>query len=185
MLCRFIISCMAVLCLSGLGTATDVPGLWLDVPFVQQTKEGCGAASIAMVMQYWLHQQGRAADGSANVEQIQRTLYSPKAHGIYASEMERYFQQQGFRTFAFRGDWEELEHNLEQGRPLIVALKPSAAESSLHYLVVVGLEGQDGIVLVNDPAQRKLLKQDRASFEREWNATGKWTLLAVPQPDAH
>ena len=178
---------MAVLCLSGLGTTANVPGLWLDVPFVQQTKEGCGAASIAMVMQYWLHQQGRTTDESANAEQIQRTLYSPKAHGIYASEMERYFQQQGFRTFAFHGDWDEVKHHLAQGRPLIVALKPTAGDASLHYLVVVGLEEQDGIVLVNDPAQRKLLKQDRASFEHEWNATGKWTLLAVPQSpsDAH
>src|SRR5689334_2351808 len=113
MLCKCIITVTAVLCLSSLGIATDAPGLWLDVPFVQQAKEGCGAASIAMVMQYWLHQQGRAADDAANAEQIQRTLYSPKAHGIYASEMERYFRQEGFRTFAFRGDWGEVRHNLQ------------------------------------------------------------------------
>jgi hypothetical protein len=25
---------------------------WLDVPFVRQSEEGCGAASIAMVMRY-------------------------------------------------------------------------------------------------------------------------------------
>ena len=37
------------------------------------------------------------------------------------------------------------------------------------------------MVMVNDPAQRKLLKQDRSSFEREWSAAGKWTLLALPQ----
>jgi hypothetical protein len=36
-------------------------------------------------------------------------------------------------------------------------------------------------VMVNDPAQRKLLQQDRSSFEREWNAAGKWTLLVLPQ----
>jgi len=39
-------------------------------------------------------------------------------------------------------------------------------------------------VLVNDPAQRKLLKLERSSFEREWSAAGKWTLLAVPQTAA-
>ncbi len=33
--------------------AADLPGVWLDVPFVKQEKDGCGAASIAMVMQYW------------------------------------------------------------------------------------------------------------------------------------
>ena len=48
-------------------------------------------------------------------------------------------------------------------------------------MVVTGLDSSQGLVLINDPAQRKLLKQDRASFEREWSATGKWTLLAVPE----
>ena len=40
------------------------------------------------------------------------------------------------------------------------------------------------MVLVNDPAQRKLQKQDRSSFEREWTAAGKWTLLALPNAES-
>ena len=39
------------------------------------------------------------------------------------------------------------------------------------------------IVFINDPAERKLLQQDFASFEKEWKGTGNWTLLAVPQTD--
>jgi len=31
--------------------AADPSGIWLDVPFVKQEKDGCGAASIAMVIQ--------------------------------------------------------------------------------------------------------------------------------------
>jgi len=53
----------------------------------------------------------------------------------------------------------------------------------LHYVVIAGLDWEQGLVMVNDPAQRKLLKQDRSSFEREWSAAGKWTLLALPQPN--
>jgi uncharacterized protein YvpB len=49
----------------------------------------------------------------------------------------------------------------------------------LHYVVVTGVGPE--MVMVNDPAQRKLLQQDQSSFEREWSATGKWTLLALPQ----
>jgi hypothetical protein len=37
---------------------------------------------------------------------------------------------------------------------------------------------------VNDAAQRKLLKEDRNNFEKEWNAAGHWTLLALPPPPA-
>ncbi|HEY1462753.1 MAG TPA: C39 family peptidase [Terriglobales bacterium] len=172
------------LCFCLWSLAADVPGIWLDVPFVKQTKDGCGAATIAMVMQYWSQQAGHAADASADFTVIQQQLYSPKAHGIFASDMEHYFQQHGFRTFTFRGDWDEVKHHLEKGRPLIAALKPSKEDASLHYLVIAGLNWQDGTVMVNDPAQRKLLKEDRSTFEREWNATGKWTLLAIPQQPA-
>jgi predicted double-glycine peptidase len=161
--------------------AADLPGVWLDVPFVRQEKDGCGAASLAMVMQYWQSRQGQPATGTSDATRIQRALYSAKAHGIYASDMERYFQENGFRTFTIRGEWEDLKQHLDKGRPLIVALKP-AAGGALHYVVVTGVAPE--MVMVNDPAQRKLLQQDRPSFEREWSAAGKWTLLALPQPQS-
>jgi ABC-type bacteriocin/lantibiotic exporter with double-glycine peptidase domain len=156
-------------------------GVWLDVPFIKQEKDGCGAASIAMVMQYWLKQQGKPIDSSAEMLTIQHELFSAKDHGIRAADMERYFQQHGFRTFAFTGKWDDLKQHLEKGRPLIAALKPSALESSLHYVVVVGVDPEQNVVLLNDAAQRKLLKQDRSSFEKQWSAVKNWTLLALPK----
>jgi ABC-type bacteriocin/lantibiotic exporter with double-glycine peptidase domain len=172
---------IAVLCLCSFVFAARPPGVWLDVPFVKQEKDGCGAASIAMVMQYWLKQQGRAGGESADAAYIQRVLYSRPAHGIYASDLEHYLQQQGFRTFAFRGEWEDLRQHLQEGRPLLVALKPGGGNAPLHYVVVTGLDWEQGLVMVNDPAGRKLLKQPRAGFEKEWNAVANWTMLAVPQ----
>lgn len=163
------------------GPQSAAPGVWLDVPFIKQEKEGCGAASIAMVMQYWLRQQGKALDSSADYVAIQHELFSAKEHGIRAADMERYFQQHGFQTFAFVGKWDDLKQHLEKGRPLIAALKPSALERSLHYVVVVGVDPEQNLVLLNDAAQRKLLKQDRASFEKQWSAVGFWTLLALPK----
>src|SRR6266404_7116974 len=108
------------LCLCGGLFAAEPSGVWLDVPFVKQDKNACGAASIAMVMQYWQRQLGTLPSGDA--EEIQRALYSPQARGIYASAMERYLQQRGFRTVAFRGEWKDLKEHLEKGRPLIVSL---------------------------------------------------------------
>ena len=175
---------LAVLLLTGVLFAADDESVWLDVPFIKQEKNGCGAASIAMVMQYWQRQQQHTLQPSADAEQIQRALYSSEAHGIYASDLEHYFQQHGFRAFAFRGEWNDLKEHLEKGRPLIVALQPERG-APLHYVVVAGLNEQQGIVLKNDPAERKLLKQDRSDFEKEWKAAGNWTLLAVPQQDGH
>jgi len=168
-------------CLCGLVFAAAPSGVWLDVPFVKQEKDGCGAASIAMVMQYWQKQRGETADSSADATAIQHALFSAKDHGIRAQDMARYFEQHGFQAFAFTGQWNDFEQHLKKGRPLIVALKPADMESFLHYVVVVGVEPEEDLVLLNDAAQRKLLKQDRTSFENQWSATKRWTLLAVPK----
>lgn len=164
--------------------AAGVADIWLDVPFVKQQKDGCGAASIAMVMQYWQQHDRSVPRTNADSDQILRALYSNAAHGIYASDMVWYFKQNGYRAFAFAGEWADLERELEEGRPLIAALKPGAG-SSLHYVVVAGVDDAQQLVLLNDPARRKLLKEDRAGFEREWKATGYWTLLAVPRTNPH
>jgi ABC-type bacteriocin/lantibiotic exporter with double-glycine peptidase domain len=181
MFVRLAVLVVLFVCFCGVLSAAVSPGVWLDVPFVKQEKNGCGAASVAMVMQYWLKQQGRSASESADASQIHRSLYVP-SDGVYASAMERYFQTHGFRTFSFRGEWGDFQQHLQKGRPLIVALKSSEFDGSLHYVVVAGLDSEQGILLLNDPARRKLLKQDRAGFEKQWSATGNWTLLALPQP---
>ncbi|MEJ2009594.1 MAG: C39 family peptidase [Acidobacteriota bacterium] len=163
------------------GALATLPGIWLNVPFVRQQANGCGAACISMVMQYWLKNKGGQSPPAADARHIQSALYSPTAAGIYASDMERYFRQNGYRVFAFRGSLQDLRHNLGKGRPLIVCLKDSGKSGPLHYVVVVGLDWQEGVVLVNDPAQRKLLKMDQADFEKRWRPLHNWTLLAVPR----
>ncbi len=171
-----------VVCLCGFVLAVDPGGVWLDVPFLKQEKNGCGAASIAMVMQFWQRQLGLPS-ASSDAAQIQRALYSSSAHGIYASDLEGYLEKSGFRTFAFAGTREDLHQHLKKGRPLIVALKPSG-RPPLHYVVVAGLDTEQNLILLNDPAERKLLKQELASFEKEWSNAGHWTLLAVPRSES-
>ena len=164
-------SLVAISLLIGAALASDRSGVFLEVPFVKQAPYACGAASIAMVMQYW-HQQ-------ADAESIQSELYTPKARGIYAKDLEGYLNRHAFRTFPLRGTWQDLREHLEKGRPLIVALQPGRGD--LHYVVVTGLDWEHDIVLKHDPAQRQLLKQHRAEFEKEWKGTGNWTLLALPE----
>ena len=180
MLARTTRAVAVVLWVCGALLAADSAGIWLDVPFVKQEKDGCGAASIAMVMQYWQQKQGQSEEPSSDAEHIQRVLFAESAGGILASDMERYFENNGYRVFAFHGEWSDLKQHLEKGRPLIVALRPGPSVP-LHYVVVAGLGGEHELVLVNDPAQRKLLKEERSRFEKEWNAAGRWTLLAVPE----
>jgi uncharacterized protein YvpB len=171
-----------LLCLSA--SAAPLVNLWLDVPFVPQEKDGCGAASISMVMQYWEQHQGQSLQPEAEPARILQDLYSKNAHGIYASAMVHYFHTNGYRAIAFTGERADLENQLKQGRPLIAALKPDS-DPSLHYVVVAGMDEPQQLVLVNDPAQRKLLKIDQSQFEQEWKAAAHWLLLAVPETNPH
>lgn len=171
---------VAALALAGCGAAWAASGasLWLDVPFVAQQKQGCGDAAVAMVMQYWQQKLHLPGETKGDVGAILRAL-PPGRHGVSATAMVSYFQQHNYRAFGYTGDWSEIEQEIAKGRPLIAALKPEGS-AELHYVVVVGVDDPNQVVLLNDPAQRKLLKEARAQFEREWKATGNWTLLAVP-----
>jgi ABC-type bacteriocin/lantibiotic exporter with double-glycine peptidase domain len=174
----FILTCAV----SIVPTITAQPsGVWLDVPFVAQTRDGCGSAAISMIMQYWEIQTGQAATHPADPEQIQSALYSRAAGGIPASKMREYFRAANYRVFVFQGSWNDLSHHLQVGRPLIVILKASGPLGPLHYVVVTGIDADRGYVYIHDPAQQKSLRMSREGFESEWNPTHHWTLLAVPQ----
>jgi ABC-type bacteriocin/lantibiotic exporter with double-glycine peptidase domain len=159
-------------------------GVWLDVPFVKQTEDGCGSASISMVLQYWNAHGARIDRQRADSARIQNQLYSKKGRGIYASVMEGYLKESGFRVFLLDGEWKDLEEQLKQGRPLIVSVQPGNAKAPLHYVVVTGIDWQSGAVFINDPARGKLLRIERAEFEKEWRPNHNWMLLAVPEKAA-
>ena len=158
----------------------DKAGIWLDVPFIKQTVEGCGSASIAMLLQYWSAHGTQIAPEREDADAIQKQLYSRKGHGIYASDLERYLRDSGFRVFALRGEWSDLRDHLSKGRPLILSIEPGSSRAPLHYVVATGIDWQREAVFVNDPARGKLLRIERAEFEKEWQATKNYLLLAVP-----
>ena len=159
-------------------------GVWLDVPFVKQSEDGCGSAAISMVLQYWSTHGVQVDAQRADAAAIQKQLYSRKARGIFASAMENYFQGSGFKVFLFDGHWADLQEHMKQGRPLIVTLQPGSAKAPLHYVVVTGIDWQHGAVFVHDPARGKLLRIERADFEKQWRYNRNWLLLAVPQKAA-
>jgi ABC-type bacteriocin/lantibiotic exporter with double-glycine peptidase domain len=156
-------------------------GVWLDVPFVKQSEEGCGSASLSMLLQYWNARGTAVASGRADANAIQQKLYSRKARGIFASDLERYLTESGFRVFAITGGWDDLRQHLLQGRPLIVSMQPGSKRAPLHYVVVTGIDWERGAVFINDPARGKLLRVERAEFDKQWQAARNWMLLAVPE----
>ena len=155
--------------------------MWLDVPYVKQSEDGCGSAAISMILEYWKAHGAQVSSERADATVIQKQLYSPKARGIRALDMESYLKESGFRVFPLQGDWKDLLEQLKQGRPLIASVQPGSARTPLHYVVVTGIDWQSGAVFINDPARGKLLRIARADFEKEWRPNRNWMLLAVPE----
>ncbi len=154
------------------------------MPFVKQSEDGCGSAAISMVLQYWNAHGVPINAERADATAIQKQLYSRKARGIFASSMESYLKASGFLVFALAGSWTDLEEHLKNGRPLIVSLQPSSAKSPLHYVVVTGIDWEHDAVFIHDPARGKLLRVERADFEKQWRSNRNWMLLAVPEKAA-
>jgi ABC-type bacteriocin/lantibiotic exporter with double-glycine peptidase domain len=168
---------LAALACLGL-TAAAAGGVWLDVPFLRQEKNACGAASITMLGRYW-RAQGARAIPEFEPSRIHAQLYAPEKRGVPGEAMERFLREAGFRVFVLRGEWADLEEHLSKGRPLLVCLGPSG-ETRLHYAWAAGVDTAQGAVWLNDPARRKLTRLSRREFERAWSRSGNWTLLAVP-----
>src|SRR5260221_5192675 len=97
-------------------------GVWLDVPYVHQEKEGCGSAALAMVLQYWNQKGAVLSPERIDAEKIQRDLHSKEARGIRASAMAGHLLQSGFSPLIFCVEWTGLTASLVKGRPLLAMM---------------------------------------------------------------
>lgn len=151
----------------------------LDVPLVRQRKDGCGAASLVMVLQYWRAARPDLALPAPDADQLYRTLYSASDKGIPATSLIRHLEHNGFHALAVNATRDDIQAHLAKGRPLIATLKDG---SRLHYVVVRGLE--PGSVWINDPWDGKPHRLAWQDFDKRWKGADRWLLLAVPRPSS-
>src|SRR3989442_2020275 len=67
----------------------------LEVPFVAQRKDTCGAAALAMVLRYW--------GDDATHDDVARTLLTPELHGIAGSRLAEFAPGRGLEAVALQG----------------------------------------------------------------------------------
>jgi ABC-type bacteriocin/lantibiotic exporter with double-glycine peptidase domain len=170
----------ALLAATPAATPAATGGVWLDVPYAAGPDRACGSAVAWMVTAYWAQNRG-TPDRVPPVEETHERLFRPLKEGVTTGDLEAYFKGLGFRTFAFSATLADVEHHLRRGRPLIVILEPAGPGAPLHYVTIAGIDPGRNLILLNDPAGRKLQKMDLRRFERQWQGTGRWTLLAVPE----
>jgi tetratricopeptide (TPR) repeat protein len=141
----------------------------LDVPFVAQRKDTCGAAALAMVLRYW--------GDDASHDEVARALLRPELHGIAGSKLAEFARGRGLEAVAYRGDMANLREFVGQGRPLIVAW--DMGRGRYHDVVVVGFDDERGAVIVHNPAEGGSRPVGTAAFEKLWQGAGYWTLVVA------
>ena len=139
----------------------------LDVPFVAQRKDTCGAAALAMVLRYW--------GDDASHDEVARALLRPELHGIAGSKLAEFAHGRGLEAVAYRGDVANLREFVGKGRPLIVAWE--MGRGRYHDVVVVGFDDERDAVIVHNPAEGASRSVATATFEKRWQGAGYWTLL--------
>lgn len=144
----------------------------LEVPHIQQMKNGCGAASVAMLIGYW------KPTAPPTHQSIYDKLIDAEHKGIRLADMKSYLEEQGFRAFTLRATTKDLEPHLSKGRPLIVPLR-SGPRARAHFIVLTAVDAQQ--VTFNDPTKKSPQRWPLAKFEKQWTQAENWLLLATPR----
>jgi len=158
--------------LSGEENLCQSNACFVDVPFIKQEKNFCGAASLAMVFKYW----------GKNISQyaIADEIYDKSKKGISSGSLKSYSEECGFLAFIYKGELENIKENIKKGRPLIVALSAKTPRI-FHYIVFVGFDENQSLILVNDPYSGKLKEMKLEEFIKKWKESNNWTLLVLPK----
>src|SRR5688500_5444513 len=128
----------------------------LDVPYVPQQKDTCGAAALAMVLQYW------GVPGSH--DEIKEELLQPELHGIAGSALAAFATGRGLTAVPHAGDIDHLRDHVGKGRPMIVAW--AMGRGRYHDVVVVGFDDDRGRGVVHGPARGAARAGATGTFRR-------------------
>jgi ABC-type bacteriocin/lantibiotic exporter with double-glycine peptidase domain len=147
--------------------------LVVGVPEVRQvTREGCGAAALAMVLGYW--------GLPATRDEVWAATTPPPEQGIRAAALRDFARGQGLQAFLVEGQLGDLDREVREHRPVLVGLmKVYGQRAYAHYEVVVGINHPAQRILTLDPANG-LRENGFAAFQAEWAAARRVTLVAFP-----
>lgn len=160
-------------------------------PRLEQLSASATVLPTPLVEQDELHECGLAAISSlcgfygVAIPEAERQALAKQAEekaGLSGAELRSALQSLGFEVWIFEGSFDRTPtgvlHHVEQGRPLLVM----TSESDLnHYCLLIGHDPELGNVVLLDPRRGRVLLPDQ-TFEQQWSAVRRFTLLAVPAP---
>lgn len=155
---------------------TEVGAGWYRAaatPVVRQRHEtDCGLAALAMVAGAWGKQW--------SVGELNRQL-PPTSKGIRLGALRDLARARGLDAFAIAGTPEDLAHELQLGRPVLLGLMLpyDQRRNASHYEVAIALNPRDGTVVTIDPASGEWKQRSPKVLELEWKAAGFATLVVT------
>jgi hypothetical protein len=178
------IACLG--CLGGCASLNELRGastsaLVLEVPYERQRSEYlCGLAVADMLSRY--HDVPLA---TAQREQLQ--IEANRNGGISGKALKSAFEASEYTAVVFAGSLDHeltgIYRHLDLGRPLIVMFTRKAGTPG-HYAVVTGYDPMRDLLIVLDP-EHGPRNMSRQRFQRQWEPSERFTLLAIPEPKAN
>ncbi|HXI60002.1 MAG TPA: cysteine peptidase family C39 domain-containing protein [Polyangia bacterium] len=158
----------------GSGPPQDVraSGEWTVVDGVrlqrQRTRVDCGPRALAMVVQRW------------GLNEAPALAINPGTAGATAGQLRDETRRMGLKAFVFAGRFDDLSHEIDHARPVVIGLvRKEGRHVWSHYVVVVGHDRAGTRWLVADPdtGWRVVTQKDLA---RDWAASGQVMLAILP-----
>jgi len=139
----------------------------------QSSRDGCGAAALAMVLGHW----GRPV----TPDEIWSASSPPRGQGMRAAALRDFARGQGLQAFLVEGQVDDLEPEVARDRPVLVGvMKRQGRRTYPHYEVVVGINRERQRIRTLDPA-RGPRETSLERFTSEWAAAGRLTLVVFPR----
>jgi ABC-type bacteriocin/lantibiotic exporter with double-glycine peptidase domain len=154
---------------------TSPEAVVLDLPLVRQDElHECGLAAVTALVRYW----GAELDPS---ERARLATLAEQREGLSGAELRESLERSGWEVWIFAGELDRspvgLRHHVDAGRPPIVMISPSG--ETHHYCLVLGYDPPARSILLLDP-RRGRLAVDEGRFLQAWEASRRFTLLALP-----
>jgi ABC-type bacteriocin/lantibiotic exporter with double-glycine peptidase domain len=155
---------------AAIGGGRQAGAVRLQVPLQKQPYNLCLPASVSMVLGYW----------GVEIAPEEILAHVPiYKDGTTGEDLRRFVETLGFRGFLIQPPFEDLVQHLEKQRPIIVSLV--AGRNGRHAMVVVGVDPASGQVWLNDPASGEARRMAAGDFQKQFDASGRWTFLIVPR----
>lgn len=142
----------------------------IDVPFIKQSINYCGPASLAMIMNYKGH--------GVKTEDVAKQIYTPKQKGSLPTDIIGSARRNGMIAVPVHGI-SSLIKELAAGNPVLIFENLGLEWYPLyHYAVAVGYDVTTSSIILHS-GEKKFERTDLKVFERSWKLTNYWGLVIL------